>query len=201
MALRQLITCVTLSASPMTVTHARRKCLAQLSVAEAGYCTSRRTAADAGCEPRGIGPARRNRGVSARGRSQDRPLVGLRSGKILMLRGWARRCPRRQGYICLPLKLCRARAEDPCGEGGNPTIRLRQSKPVEELRHLNRCDAVERVRIEPSGPQALPDPKLACDRECRERGQISSGNPTLFRQLDARKSVVIQGEAAVVRYR
>jgi hypothetical protein len=42
--------------------------------------------------------------------------MGLRSGKILKLHGWVRRCPRRQGYICLPLKLQRARAEDPCGE-------------------------------------------------------------------------------------
>ena len=102
--------------------------MAQPPVAEGAGCTSERTAADAGCEPRGIGPARRNRGVSARGKSQDWPLVGLRSGKILKLRGWVRRCPRRQGYICLPLKLCRARAEDPCGEGGKPTIRLRHSK-------------------------------------------------------------------------
>ena len=160
-ALRQLGACVTLSASPMTVTHARRKCLAQLPVAGAGCCTSERTAADAGCEPRGTGPARRNRDVSARGKSQDWPLVGLRSGKILKLRGWVRRCPRRQGYICLRLKLRRARAEDPCGEGSNLTIRLRQSEPFEGLRHPNRCDALSEVRIEPFGPQALPDPKLA----------------------------------------
>jgi hypothetical protein len=39
MALRQFKTCVTLSASPMTVTHARRKCLAQLPVTETGCCT------------------------------------------------------------------------------------------------------------------------------------------------------------------
>jgi hypothetical protein len=54
---------------------------------------------------------------------------------------------------------------------------LRQSKPVEELRHPNRCDAVERVRIEPFGPQALPDPKLACDEECREQRNFASADP------------------------
>jgi hypothetical protein len=64
--------------------------------------------------------------------------MGLRSGKILKLRVWVRRYPRRQSYICLRLKLRRARAEDPCGEGGNPTIRLRQLKPVEKLQHPNR---------------------------------------------------------------
>jgi hypothetical protein len=120
--------------------------------------------------------------------------MGLRSENILKLRGWVRRCPRRQGYICLPLKLCRARAEDPCGEGGNPTIRLRQSKPVEELRHPNRCDAVERVRIEPSGPQALPDPKLACNRECPERGRFASMNRHGTNTVASTRCAKVQGD-------
>jgi hypothetical protein len=33
-----------------------------------------------------------------------------------------------------------------------------------------------KVRIEPFGPQALPDPKLACDRECRERNVCKCGS-------------------------
>src|SRR6266404_7834376 len=85
--------------------------------------------------PRGAGLARGEVGRQRPRKSLDWPLMGLRSGKILKLRVWVRRCPRRQGYICLPLKLCRARAEDPCGEGGKPTIRLRHSKRVEKLRH------------------------------------------------------------------
>jgi hypothetical protein len=136
-----------------------------------------RTAAGAVCGPGELGWREESEGRQRPRKSQDWPHMGLRSGKILKLRGWVRRCPRRQGYICLPLKLCRARAEDPCGEGGNPTIRLRQSKPADELRHPHRCSVVERVRIEPSGPQALPDPKLASCRECRERGEFASVNP------------------------
>src|SRR5712691_5293969 len=55
------------------------------------------------------------------------------------------------------------------------------SQPVEELRHPKRCDALDEVGLEPFGPQALPEPKLACDRECRERVQIARGKPTLCR--------------------
>jgi hypothetical protein len=180
MALRQLRACVTLSASPRTVTHAWRKCLAQPLVAEAVGCTSERTATDAGCEPRGTGSARSNKGVSARRGMRTRPSRGLlQRGEVLELHGWVRRCPRRQGHICLPLKLCGARAEDPCGEGGNPTSRCASRSLFETLRHPNGCRALDKVRIEPFGSQALPDPKLAWGREWRQRGQFARGKPTL----------------------
>jgi hypothetical protein len=125
------------------------------------------------CEPRGTEPAWEERDVSVRGRSGIGPSWGSAAGTSLKLQGWARRSPRRQGQNCLPLKFCETCAEDPCGEGGNLTIRLRQSKSVEELRHRKRCDALSEVRIEPFGSQALPDPKLAWRQECRERGQFA----------------------------
>jgi hypothetical protein len=84
-----------------------------------------------------------------------------------------RRCPRRQGQVCLPLKLRGTRAEDPCGEGAT-----RQSGCVSQssLRSCGiRTDATRwtKVRIEPFSLQALPDPKLAWERECRERRQFA----------------------------
>jgi hypothetical protein len=107
--------------------------------------------------------------------------------------GLVRRCTRRH----LPLKLCRARAEDPCGEGGSPTIRLRQSNPVEKLRHPNRCDAAIESK-DRTFRSASPSRSEACLRRrmprarqvCKRR---SSQDKHCCQHSAERTSTVIRG--------
>lgn len=53
---------------------------------------------------------------------------------------------------------------------------------------------VGRSRIEPFGPQALPDPKLACGRECRGLGRFASVDVHRTNAVPALGCASVQGD-------
>src|SRR6202022_1342232 len=65
---------------------------------------------------RGIGPARRNRGVCARGKNQDWPFVGAPQRQNPNATWLGTTMPSSSGLYLSSAQALRARAEDPCGE-------------------------------------------------------------------------------------
>src|SRR6185437_7649308 len=74
-------------------------------VAEAVGCTKWENRSRCGMKAHGSWAGVGEQAVSARGRRSGFAPRGAPQRGILKLRGWVRRCPRRQGYIRLPPKL------------------------------------------------------------------------------------------------